>query len=382
MTGIDWAIVVLAVLLLPLGWREGLVVAALTLAGFVAGAVAGARLGPLLLSGGSESPYAPAVALAAGLLVGGLLATVLEGLGSGFKQRLIRNRGLGAIDGAGGAVVFAALALVLAWVVGAVVLNTPGFKEYRKDVQRSQILASLYDAFPPSGPILNALNRIDPTPLIRGPSADVAPPDPALAEAEGVLAAGSSVVRVNGTACGLGIAGSGWVAGPEIVVTNAHVVAGQEETTVIGSDGAELDAYAVAYRPRDDVAVLRVPELALDALEVASAPQQGTAGAVLGYPGTEALAVVPARLGTTGEVQSQNSYGDGPVDRLMTSFRGEVRSGNSGGPLVDAEGRVMTTVFAAAVGEGAPEGFGVPNSVVSKLITDIGQAEVSTAPCA
>jgi len=382
MTGIDWAIVVLALLVLPLGWREGLIVGALTLAGFVGGAVLGARLGPLLLSGGAESPYAPAVALAAGLLVGGLLAGALEGVGAGFKHRLIRGRSLGAIDGVGGAAIFATLALALAWVVGAAVLNTPALKEFRNDVQRSSILAALYDAVPPTGPLLNALNRIDPTPQIRGPSADVRAPDPSILSAPGIEPAAGSVVRLIGTACGLGVGGSGWVAAAETVVTNAHVLAGQEETTVVRPDGVELDAFAVAYIPRNDVAVLRVPGLELSSLELVGGPERGTSGVVLGYPGTDELQRAPVRLGSTGTVESQNSYGAGPVERLMTSFRGEVRSGNSGGPVVDADGRVLTTVFAAAVSSSRPEGLGVPNRLVERTLANAGEAQVSTEPCA
>lgn len=383
MSGIDWAIVVLAVLFLPLGWREGLLVGALTVAGFVGGAILGARLGPLLLSGGAESPYAPAVSLAAGLLVGGVLAAFLEGVGASFKERLVRRPSIGAIDGLGGALVMAGLAFVVAWVVGAVVLNTPALKEFRKDVQRSTILAALYEAVPPTGPLLNALNRIDPSPLIRGPSANVRAPDDSVLGAPGIDSAAASVVRVFGNACGLGVAGSGWVAGPETVVTNAHVVAGEEETTVVMPGGSELDGFAIAYMPRNDVAVLRVPGLSLAPLDLVDDPARGTTGAVLGYPGgVDQLQRAAARLGSTAAVESQNSYGEGPVERLMTSFRGEVISGNSGGPLVDPDGRVLTTVFAASVGAEAPEGFGVPNRVVEKALASAGDAEVSTQPCA
>lgn len=122
--------------------------------------------------------------------------------------------------------------------------------------------------------------------------------------------------------------------------------------------------------------------MTLAPLELVDSPARGTNGAVLGYPGSEALQRVAARLGTTGTVQSQNSYGEGPVDRLMTSFRGSVISGNSGGPLVDADGRVLTTVFAASVSSKKPEGFGVPNEVVARALASAGQSEVSTQPCA
>jgi S1-C subfamily serine protease len=172
------------------------------------------------------------------------------------------------------------------------------------------------------------------------------------------------------------------VAGPELVVTNAHVVAGQDDTTVTSADGAvELDAEAVHYDPSNDLAVLRVPGLGLPALELDPSPQKGTSAVVLGYPENGPLTATPARLGRTGVVISEDSYGRGPIRRSMTPFRAAVRSGNSGGPAVDADGEVLTTVFAASVGNGPPSGLGVPNGVVEEALG--GTLEpTDTGPCA
>src|SRR5262249_15508418 len=115
------------------------------------------------------------------------------------------------------------------WVFGAVALHAPGTTSLRLDVQRSVIMRSLNDLLPPTGPILNALNRVDPAPSITGPVTPLAPPDPHVVSDPDVEEAAQSVVRVIGTACGLGVEGSGWVAAPGIVVTNAHVVAGEDD---------------------------------------------------------------------------------------------------------------------------------------------------------
>jgi S1-C subfamily serine protease len=188
-------------------------------------------------------------------------------------------------------------------------------------------------------------------------------------------------VKVLGTACGLGVEGSGWVAGPGLVVTNAHVVAGQDDTAVTPPGGGELGAETVHYDPANDLAVLQVDGLSAPALPLVSAPERGTEAAVLGYPENGPLTTTPARLGQTGEVISEDSYGRGPVRRTMTSFRGAVRHGNSGGPAVDAAGRVLTTVFAASVGDGPASGLGVPNEVVSDALQgDL--APTDTGPCA
>lgn len=361
------------------GYRQGLIVGVLTLLGFGAGAFLGSRIGPLVLQHGSESPYAPLFAALGALLVGALAAVTLEGFALGLRARLIRGQGLHLADGAGGAALVASVALGLAWVFGAVALHAPGAAVLRADVQRSLILGSLNEVLPPSGPVINALNRVDPAPAIAGPVTPVAPPDAAVATDPDVLRAGRSVVRVLGTSCGLGVEGSGWVAAPGLVVTNAHVVAGEDDTTVTTQGGASLDATPVRYDPGDDIAVLRIGA-DLPSLEIAADPRRGARAAVLGYPENGPYAVAPARFGETSEVISEDSYGRGPIDRTIASLRGGVKSGNSGGPIVDSRGRVMGTVFAATT-DGDPGGFAVPNEVVEDALGRAA-ASVDTGPCA
>src|SRR4051812_23639184 len=226
------------------GFLQGLIVGALSLAGFIAGAVIGARLAPLLLADGSKSPYAPLFALLGAIILGGLLAMGLESLG--FKLRGLLIGPLGIIDSAGGAILLAAVGLGVAWLFGAVALQTPGARELRRDIQRSKILSSLNEHLPPSGGFLNALARFDPFPAVQGQIPNLRRPNARVARDPEVRAATRSTVRVLGTACGLGIEGSGWIAGPGLVVTNAHVVAGEDDTSVqpIGQ-GPRYDAHAV-----------------------------------------------------------------------------------------------------------------------------------------
>ena len=383
MTGLDWAIVAFAVLMGFWGYQQGLIVGVLSMAGFLAGAVLGSRLGPALLAEGSESPYAPATALAGALLIGGIVAVSLEGVAFTARRRLIgpagRHPRVKVVEAAGGSLLLITIALVIAWLFGAVALNAPGAKDLRKSVQRSVILRQLNGVLPPTGSVLNALNRIDPGVSIRGPDPGVGPPDSQLASDPEVRAATGSVVRVLGTACGLGVSGSGWFAAPGLVVTNAHVIAGEEDTTVsLGEDDSRHDATPVHYDPANDIAVLRTDDLA-EPIPIMSNPQSGTTGAVLGYPENGGLTVSPARLGATEEVISEDSYGRGPIRRELTALRGAVKRGNSGGPLVDGEGRALTTVFASTVGSEAG-GYGVPNEVVRTALAGA-RGEVDTGPC-
>ena len=384
MTGLDWLIVAFALLMGFWGYQQGLIVGVLSLGGFAIGAFLGSRLGIALLPDGSHSPYAPATALAGALLIGGIVAVSLEGIALNVRRRLLgprgRRRGVAIAESSGGAFLLVSLALAMAWLFGAVALNAPGAKNLRTAVQRSAILKALNHTFPPSSSLINVLHRIDPRVAVQGPSPNVGAPDSKIAQDPDVRAAGNSVVRVLGTACGLGVEGSGWIAAPDLVVTNAHVVAGESDTTVTpaGSTTA-LDATPVHYDPENDLSLLRVNGLDGRALSFTPDVESGTPGAVLGYPENGPFTITPARVGSTGPVITEDSYGRGPVTRELTALRGEVRSGNSGGPLVDGAGKVMGTVFAATT-QGKPGGYAVPNDVVANALGD-STGEVDTGPC-
>lgn len=372
----DWIAVALVIVLAVTGYFRGLLTAVLSLAGVVGGAVLGARLAPYLLSGGSRSPYTPLFALGGAAF----FAIVLEALGSFVGARLrssLRPKPLRAVDSAGGLVLGAATGLALVWVLGTVALLIPGQTQLRQYAQRSAIVRRLNELVPPSE-LLHALARIDPILAIEGPLAIVAPPNPSVLRQPGVREAAPSVVRILGTACGLGIEGSGWVVEREVVVTAAHVVAGERATTVARPGGIPINAEVIAFDSKNDVAVLHVPGLDARPLRLVD-PQPGASVAILGYPGNGSLTAAAGRIGATARVSSEDAYGRGPVSRLITSLRGIIRHGDSGGPAVDARGNVQTTVFAARIGSNG--GFGIPAQVVRRALARA-RGPVSTGSCA
>ena len=311
MTLVDWIIVAFTLLMAVWGYAQGLVVGALSLVGFIGGGFLGSRLAPVLLSGGNQSPYAPVIALAGAFVIGGLLASTLEVVGVRVRRYL---RGpLGVADGIGGALLIACAGLVICWIAGTVALQTPGARGLRRDIQRSAILRRLNDVLPPSS-VLNALARFDPFPHVTGPSAEVPAPTSRIARDPQVRRAGESTVRVLGTACGLGVEGSGWVArAGGVVVTNAHVVAGETDTTVqLGGTGRRYAAQPILFNPHDDVAILRVPALAgVRPLRMRlNAPRDIRGRARL--PENGPFHVAPARLGQTITVITQDAYGERP----------------------------------------------------------------------
>ena len=381
MRTLDWMILAAALLFAVSGYFRGFIVGALSLGGFVVGAIAGTRLADALLAGGASSPYAPLFGLIGALGAGAILAIGFEGVGIRLRRGL-RLPFLGTLDGLLGALLSATVALCLAWLLGVVVLALPGTGSLAAEIRSSSILRRLDELMPPSGVVLNALARIDPLPAIAGASAPVAAPPSAVSMTPALDRAERSVVRVLGTACGLGIEGSGWVIGPDEVLTNAHVVAGEGDTVVeVAGEGAGHNATAVLFDPRNDIAVLSVPRLGLPALTLADETADGSAGVILGYPLDGPLATEPARVGATATVQTQDAYGRGPLPRLLTAIRGLIRPGNSGGPVIDASGAVLTTVFAATTSAGPHGGYGVANATVRAELRGVGGA-VSTEGCA
>jgi S1-C subfamily serine protease len=375
-TAVDWVALALVLFAAVGGAVQGFLWSGLSLAGMVAGAIIGARLASVLLERGASSGYSPLLALAGAVV----LAVVFEVVGSAVGAVLRRRERTAVarnLDSAGGLVAGALIGIAIVWVLGAMALQLPGQADLRRAVQRSEILQRLNSIVPPRT-LLNALRRIDPFPSFAGPPVPTQLPDPRVLSRPGVRAVAPSVVKVLGTACGIGVEGSGWIAGPGLVVTAAHVVSGEDDTTVTPQSHGSLAAQAVYYDPRNDVAVLRVPGLSARPLRLVD-PRPGAAVAIVGYPENRPLDAVPGRIGTTATVLARDAYGRGPLARTMTSLSGDVRHGNSGGPAVDASGAVQVTVFAARRGGGG--GYGIPASIVRRALASA-RGPVSTGPCA
>lgn len=379
MTVVDWAIAVFTFLLALWGFRQGLIVGLLGLAGLVVGAALGSRLAPVILENGSNSPYAPMLALLGAVLFGSLALAVSTSVGANLRAAAVRGPFGEVVDGIGGALLMSALALGMIWVLGAVVLYLPGAESMRRDVQRSLLLSGINDFMPPSGPLIQALHRIGPLPAFATSPGGIAAPDAGAGATPLVRDASASVVKVAGTACGVGVMGSGWVIAPGTIVTNAHVVAGQSDTRVETNDGQVVDATPIAYNPRNDISVLSAP-VDLPVLPMLAGARQGAGAAVVGYPNDGPLTISPARAGETRRVLGQDAYGSGPFEREMLTLRGRVRHGNSGGPILDRQGRVLGTVFASTT-EGPPGGLAIPNPVVRRIVAGA-SGEVDTSPCA
>ncbi len=235
----------------------------------------------------------------------------------------------------------------------------------------------------PSGLITHAVANLEPLPQIQGPETEVAAPEGSIVGDPDVRAASARTLRVTGIACGYGVEGSGWVAGRDLVVTNAHVVAGETATHVqVGGLGT-----APARRGRR----LRREERHSRAARRRSRPDTATPYGTPARPSRRRDRVPrerPARHracphGPTEWVTSSDAYDRGPVQRVVTSFRVYVRPGNSGGPAVNENGRVVSTIFASRTGSDN-SGFGIPSRIVHRHLRMAADRTnpVSTRGCA
>lgn len=378
LNAIDWiALVIIAVSALG-GMRRGLVLSAFSLAGLAGGAYVGSRIAPHLLSGGAHSPWTPFAGLI-GAVAGAALLSFATGMAGSLIRGGLRLTPFRVFDSLGGLALGAATGLALVWVLGATALLMPGQTSLRADVQRSAIVRRLDEAVPPRR-LLHLLARIDPFPSIAGPAVPSQPLSPAISGNANVRRAAAAVVRVLGTACGIGVEGSGWFATHALVVTAAHVVAGESDTVIeIANVSGFHRVDVVAYDPHNDVAVLRVNDLSAPVALHPVTPQSGTSVAIVGYPKNGPLASTPGRIGNTSAALTEDAYGHGPVERLLTAVAGAIEHGDSGAPAIDAHGNVEATIFAAKIGSNG--GYGVPDAPVLRAL-DSASRPVSTGACA
>jgi S1-C subfamily serine protease len=317
---------------------------------------------------------------------------LLGGLGRAIGVRLWRavtRLHLRPVDSALGAVVAGVATLVVAWLVGSMLANAPA-PALREGVQRSKVLRTLDKALPPAPQVFARIDRLlDPLGFPKvfdglepTPAAPVAlPPDPVVRAAAEKSQA--SVLRIVTEGCGEIHTGSGFVVEPGLVMTNAHVVAGGDRIVVQDRSGSH-PATTVQFDPKLDVAVLSV-RVDLAGPPLALAPTtagRGTQGAVLGYPGGGPLRVVPGAVLSEHRAVGRDIYGRSLATREVYELQAVVRPGNSGGPMVRADGVVVGVVFARSSYKD-DVGFALTSAEVRPAL-DAGRrrAAVDTGPCA
>ena len=375
---LDVFIALFVVVVILRGARTGFLAGVFSLVGVVVGASAGSRIASSLMPGDGDPIYGAGITLGSVLAFAVLGEVVARTIGGSIRDRLSSPTSE-TLDGFGGAALGFALSLVLVWAVGVFALQSPPL---HPAVQDSRILQSLIERMP-SGLLTQAVADLQPLPQIKGPEPEVSAPEGSIVGDPDVRAASARTLRVTSRACGYSVEGSGWVAGRDLVVTNAHVVAGETATRVqVEGAGRPVPAQVIVVDKKNDLAVLRVNGLGLTPLRLAAA-KPGEVAAVIGFPENGPLDIEPARTGRTERVTSSNAYDHGSVERFVTSFRVHVRPGNSGGPVVNKNGRVVSTIFASRTGSDN-SGYGIPSRIVHRHLQTAADrtAPVYTGGCA
>jgi S1-C subfamily serine protease len=355
---LDLIAVLLIVLALLLGFRSG----ALPQVGGLLGAIGGGALVVLALPSLADPlstldpALRPFIVLSALILAVGLG----ESIGSSLGRSAARTLGtgvLGAADRVAGGFVGMAQALLIIWLIGGLLAIGP-MPRLTEAAQTSTAVRGLNAVLPPPGEIAADLGTllddsglpevfIGLEPLPRAP---VDLPDDGIARTIGERAM-ASTFRIAAETCGYVSSGSGVVIADDVVVTNAHVVAGagRRGVQLVSVDGDRHDAQVVLFDPDLDVALLRATDLGAPALAFApDDPGRGAAGAALGYPGGSGLTVIPAAVAGAYPATGRDIYGVDTIRRQLLELHAEIERGDSGGPFVLTDGTIGGLVFAEA----------------------------------
>lgn len=387
---LDLAVLAIAFVAAISGWRSGALGSLLSFVGVVLGAVAGVLLAPHVVThvSGARTKLFVTLFLILALVVIGEIAGVVLGRA---VRGAIRNPVLRTFDSTIGVALQLVAVLVAAWML-AYPLQSSDQPNLAAAVRGSKVLKQVNDVAPSwlkSVPTrMSSLLDTSGLPQVlqpfgRTPIVAVDAPNAALANDAVVAAARPSIVKIRGVApsCQKVLEGSGFVVAPNRVMSNAHVVAGSDSVTV-EADGQTYDAAVVSYDPDEDISILDVPNLPSAPLTFAESPAAtGTDGIVMGYPGGGDFVATPARIRETIELNGPDIYRTTTVTREVYTIRGTVRQGNSGGPMISREGKVLGVVFGAAVDD-ADTGFVLTAKEVARQMAKIGAtARVPTGTC-
>lgn len=351
---VDLIIILFAIGSLARGYRIGLTRQAGSTIGFIAGLFVGSWASNLIIQHESSSISKSITSLLIVLAGGFLFMTIGEMASIRLKERLARFRPLEAVDGSLGSVMSIATLLFAIWLGASILVLGPP-NGFQQSLKGSRILSALNAHLPPATSLLSSLNKLinpngfpevfsglEPNPNNNAPLPSIGSFDPV------VQAARASVVKVEGTGCGGIVEGSGFVVKDGQVATNAHVIAGVANPKVIDANGVH-ETRVTWFDPDLDLAVLQVSDLAGKPLSINTTEQpSSTPGVVLGYPGGGNLNAQPAAVIDHFMAYGRNIYNQGTTVRDVYSVKAKIIPGNSGGPLVGADGSVLGIVFATS----------------------------------
>ncbi|QNN54653.1 MarP family serine protease [Nocardioides mesophilus] len=390
MNFLDWFLVVLVLAYAVSGYWQGFIAGVFATLGLLLGGLVGIWVAPRLLGDIDPALWVSLAALFVVLICASFGQAVLQYAGVRVRARITWQPAR-ALDAVGGAALSAVAVLVVSWALG-VAVSGASLPWVSNQVRESEVLGRVDELMPARAvTALDSFNDVVGSsffprylePFARERIIEVGPPPGRIGTDPDVVAAAASVLKIRGeNSCNRGVEGTGFLFAPNRVMTNAHVVAGVDDPAIILED-REVPATVVYYNEDLDVAVLAVDGLDRPFLRFDGGGRESQPAAVLGYPQDGPYNVQAARIRGEQRLRSPDIYGDGSVVREVFSIRSLVRPGNSGGPLVSGDGRVLGVIFAASVSDG-DTGYAlttdqVKESAAQGLTSD---REVDTGRCA
>ena len=393
MNVVDVVLLVAILIFAVTGWRKGFLYGLLSLAGFITGAAVGFWLAPKIVGSWHDGLPKALTALVVVFFMASM-GQVLVGMLGRRLHGAVTWRPAVVLNQAAGAVLSVMSILLVAWFLADIFVSSSS-SSLARDVRKSQVLGMVDQVMPLNAHVLTGqiqgmfsntgfpevFTGIGPEPV-----PPIGPPDSAIARRPEVVSAAAQTVKIVGTApsCSVHLEGSGFAFAPERIMTNAHVVAGVRNPEVLlGGTGRAYPATVVYFDPNVDVAVLDVPGLPAHPLQFSLDAKPGESVAVIGYPEDGPLAKTPGRVRDEQTAPGSDIYKNGHVVRQVLSLRADVRPGNSGGPVVDRNGKVLGVVFASSV-DSPQTGYALTSRQVAPAVTAGVAAvdQVSTGGCA
>jgi len=387
---LDWCLILVALAYAVSGYWQGFIAGAFATTGLLLGGFVGIWLAPMLLGDAAPSLWVSLGALFVVLLTASLGQAVFQFAGTRIRSR-ISWQPIRALDAVGGAVLSVVAVLLVAWMLGVAISGSrlPGISPQVRD---SRVLVAVNEVMPAQAQ--RALRSFDDVvgssffprylePFARERIVEVAPADRQVLRDPDIQRASRSVFKIRSSnRCGAGVEGTGFLYAPGKLMTNAHVVAGVTEPLVQVGDKT-VRGTVVHYNSDVDVAVVDVPGLDGPVVRFDLGGKEGQQGAVLGFPQDGPFDAQQARIRSNQRLRSPDIYGNGVVTRRVFALRGLIRPGNSGGPLVSTEGRVLGVVFAASVSD-RQTGYALTSDQVRRAAARglEGEKRVSSGNCA
>jgi S1-C subfamily serine protease len=357
---VDWVMIGAIIVFALVGWRQGFLTGALSFLGFLGGGLLAVLWLPEVAERFVGAQTARILLVALGILASAVIGqTLLSMLGRRMRSS-ITWQPVRFVDNSAGALLNVAALALVAWVIASVVTYLPR-SEMTRQVTGSSVLTTmdriLPDAARSAFTSLRDLVGTTAVPRVFAglapiPGDDVDPPVTGAA-ADAVEVLRDSTVRLSGVAptCDAVVSGSGFALEPDLVVTNAHVVAGVEDLVLRVRPGQiSQEAEVVYFDPEIDIALVRAPGLQARPVRLSRTPLvEGQSAVVAGFPGGERFAAAPVRVRAQVLARGESIYGEPGVERDVYVLRGRVRQGNSGGPLSDEFGEVNGVVFASGM---------------------------------